>query len=105
MDNQSPFFVGGDLFQKPSSFRANIFYCHFLQAVVEGPILGIDFLRKFRIIVAPETSQILFACTATALAAKPFLPNFVQISELPFLFCWQLSPLQCSPFLILCRQT
>jgi hypothetical protein len=39
-------------------------YIQFLQAAVAGPILGIDFLRKFSITVAPETSQIMFACTA-----------------------------------------
>jgi hypothetical protein len=49
---------------------------------VAGPILGNDFLRKFRITVAPETSQVLFACTATApAAAKPPLPNVLPIVE------------------------
>ncbi len=31
-----------------------------------GPILGIDFLRKFKVIVSPELSQIQFACSAAA---------------------------------------
>jgi hypothetical protein len=45
--------------------------------------MGIDFLRKFRITVAPETSQV-FACKATApVAAKPHLPNISPIVE-PF---------------------
>jgi hypothetical protein len=43
--------------------------------------LGIDFLRQFRITVAPETSQVLFACTAKAPAAKSFLPNVSPIAE------------------------
>jgi hypothetical protein len=41
----------------------------FLQAAVAGPIQGIDFLRKFKITFAPEISQVLFCCTAAALAA------------------------------------
>jgi hypothetical protein len=49
---------------------------------VAGPILGIDFLRKFRIPVAPEISQVLLACTATAPAtAKSNLPNVLQAAE------------------------
>jgi hypothetical protein len=31
----------------------------FLQATVAGPILGTDFLRKFRITVAPETCMLV----------------------------------------------
>jgi hypothetical protein len=51
---------------------------------VAGPILGIDFLRKFRITVAPETSQVLFACTVTVTAAtEPPLPSVSPIVE-PF---------------------
>ncbi len=50
-----------------------------------GLILGIDFLRKLKITVAPETSQIMLACTAMAPpTTKPFLPSFAQISEPPF---------------------
>jgi hypothetical protein len=47
-------------------FMGKLFTANFLQAAVAGPILGIDFLRKFKISVAPETSQVLFACTAMA---------------------------------------
>jgi hypothetical protein len=36
---------------------------------VAGPILGIDFLRKFKVIVSPELSQIQFACSAVAPSA------------------------------------
>jgi hypothetical protein len=61
---------------------ANFFSSQFLQAAVAGPILGIDFLRKFKITVAPETSQILFACTAAALSTPnsvlPSFDSFVQ---------------------------
>jgi hypothetical protein len=49
-----------------------------LQAAVAGPILGIDFLRKFRMTVAPETSQVLFSCTVPA--AKSFLPPILPIA-------------------------
>jgi hypothetical protein len=53
--------------------RQNVHF-QFLQVAVAGPILGIDLLRKFKITVAPKTSQILFACTAAAPPTKPFLP-------------------------------
>jgi hypothetical protein len=41
---------------------------------VAGPILGIDFLRKFKVIVSPELSQIQFACSAAAPSAH-ILPS------------------------------
>jgi hypothetical protein len=64
-----------------------LFKAKFLQATVAGPILGIDFLRRYRITVAPETSQVLFACTATAPAtAKMPLPNISPIVEPPVSF-------------------
>jgi hypothetical protein len=58
MDNQSPL---GDLLKKTVQFHGELFTSNFLQAAVAGPVLGIDFLRKFKVTVAPETSQILFA--------------------------------------------
>ncbi len=67
---------------KTVQFQGKLFTAKFLQAAVAGPILGIDFLRKFRITVAPETSQVLFACMTTApAAAKPFCPTFCQLSN------------------------
>jgi hypothetical protein len=60
-----------------------------LQAAVAGPILGIDFLRNFRITVAPEISQVLFACTTRApAAAKTPLPYVSPIVELLVSFQW-----------------
>jgi hypothetical protein len=57
-----------------------LFTAKFFQAAVAGPILGIDFLRKFRITVAPETSQVLFACMVIAPATgKMSLPNVLPI--------------------------
>jgi hypothetical protein len=54
-----------------------MFTSSFLQAAIAGPILGIDFLRKFKIPVAPETSQIMFGSAAAALSTtKPSLPSF-----------------------------
>ncbi len=47
-----------------------------------GPILGIDFLRKFKVTVVPEIKQIQFACTAAASPA-PYL--FAAASPTPFL--------------------
>ncbi len=54
-------------------FQGKLFTSSFLQAAVASPILGIDFLRKFKVTVAPEINQILFACTAAASLA-PYLP-------------------------------
>jgi hypothetical protein len=43
--------------QKTVQFQGKLFKSTFLQATVAGPILGIDFLRKFKVIVSPEISQ------------------------------------------------
>ncbi len=40
-----------------------------------GPILGIDFLRKFKATVAPEISEIQFACATAASPASSRLPT------------------------------
>jgi hypothetical protein len=54
-----------------------IFSSQFLQAAEAGPILGIDFLRWFKVTVVLETSQIFFACNAAAqFAPQSFLPSF-----------------------------
>jgi hypothetical protein len=57
-----------------------------------GPIMGIDFLRKFKVTVSPEISQRLFAYSAAAspaillpLAAPPAHPLFSAAST-PRLF-------------------
>ncbi len=82
MDNQSPF---GDLL-KIVQFHGKLFSSQFLRAAVAGPILGIDIFRKFKVTVAPETSQILFACTASAPSApKSVLPSFDSSVPPPFL--------------------
>jgi hypothetical protein len=60
----------GVLFKKTVQFQCNLFTSTFLQAAVAGPILGIDFLRKFKVTVSPEISQIQFACSAAALPAN-----------------------------------
>jgi hypothetical protein len=39
--------------QKTLQFQGKLFTSSFLQAAVAGPILGIDFLRKFKVTVAP----------------------------------------------------
>jgi hypothetical protein len=58
-------------------FQGKLFTSNFLQAAVAGPILGIDFLRKLKVTVTAETSQIIFACTAAASSApEPFLLSF-----------------------------
>jgi hypothetical protein len=53
---------------KSVQFSGKLLTLHFLQATVVGPILGIDFLPKFKINVAPETSQVRFSCTVAAQA-------------------------------------
>jgi hypothetical protein len=52
--------------KKTVQFQGQLFTSTFLQSAVSGPILGIDFLRKFKVIVSPELSQIQFACSAAA---------------------------------------
>jgi hypothetical protein len=67
----------GFVIKKTVQFQSKLFSSQFLQAAVAGPILGIDFLRRFKATIAPETNQIFFACTATAPSApQSFLPSF-----------------------------
>jgi hypothetical protein len=40
--------------KKTMQFQGKFFTSGFLQAAVAGPILGIDFLRKFKVTVVPE---------------------------------------------------
>ncbi len=64
---------------KTVQFQGKLFISSFLQAAVAGPILVIYLLRKFRITVTIETSQIMFACTVAAQpATKPCLPSFLS---------------------------
>jgi hypothetical protein len=63
--------------QKTVQFQGKLFTSSYLQAAVAGPILGIDFLRKFKVTVAPEINQTQFACTAAASPA-PYLPSAAQ---------------------------
>ncbi len=60
--------------KKTVQFQGKLFTSSFLQAAAAGPILGIDFLRKFKVRVSPEINQIQFACTAAAPPA-PYLPT------------------------------
>jgi hypothetical protein len=60
--------------KKTVQFQGKLFTSTFLQATVAGPILDIDFARKFKVIVSPEISQIQFACSAAALPAN-ILPS------------------------------
>jgi hypothetical protein len=53
-------------------FQGKLFTSTFLQAAVAAPILGMDFLTKFKVIVSPEISQIQF-----------FIPHFTQTTA-PF---------------------
>ncbi len=74
---------------KTFQFQGKLFTAKFLHATVAGSFLGIDFLRKFRITVAPETSQLLYACTTVAPAtAEPPLPSVLPIVELPVSIPW-----------------
>jgi hypothetical protein len=51
---------------------------------VAGPILGIDFLRKFKVKVDPETSYVMFACTTAASSFSPHLANPIPDTVPPF---------------------
>ncbi len=60
--------------KKTVQFQGKLFTSTFLQAAVAGPILDIDFLKKFKVTVSPEINQIQFACSAVAQPAN-FLPS------------------------------
>ncbi len=77
--------------KKTVQFQGKLFTSSFLQAALTGPILGIDFLRKFKVTVVP-INQIQFACTAVASPA-PFLPS--AVSPAPILFLGALSAPPC----------
>jgi hypothetical protein len=51
---------------KTVQLQGKLFTATILQAAVAGPILGIDFLRKFKLTVSPEINQIQFSCSAAA---------------------------------------
>jgi hypothetical protein len=72
---------------KTIQFQGKLFTAKFLQAIVAGPILGIDFSRKFRITVGSETTQVLFACTQRRpkLPSKHLCPMFRQLLNQLFL--------------------
>ncbi len=61
----------GVSFKKTVQLQGKHFTSSFLQAAVGGPILGIDFLRKFKVPAVPEISQIQFASTAAARPPRP----------------------------------
>jgi hypothetical protein len=71
-------------FIKKLQFQGKLFISSFLQATVVGPILDIDFLRKFKVTVVSDIHQIQFACTA---AASPTL--FLPSAARPPHFCFQ----------------
>jgi hypothetical protein len=55
---------------KTVQFQGKLFTSQFMQSVIAGHILGIIFWRKLKSLIAPETSQVLFACeAATPVAA------------------------------------
>jgi hypothetical protein len=78
--------------KKTVQFQGKLFTSSFLQAAVAGSILGIDFLRKFKVTVVPDINQIQFACT-TAAPPAPFLPS--AVSPDAFLFSVALSAPSC----------
>jgi hypothetical protein len=78
--------------KKTVQFQGKLFTSSFLQAAAAGPILGIDFLRKFKVIVSPDINQMQFACAAAASPA-PNLPT-AALPAPPCLFSSQLVPAQ-----------
>jgi hypothetical protein len=52
--------------KKIVQFQGKLFTSTFLQAAVAVPILGFNFIRKFKVTVSPEINQIQFACSAAA---------------------------------------
>ncbi len=76
--SSGPLLKGVDGQSIPSwGFQGKLFPSSFLRAAVAGPILDIDFLRKFKVKVVPETSHVLFACTVVASPVPPRLPSSV----------------------------
>jgi hypothetical protein len=65
---------------KTVQFQGKMFTSSFLQATVAVPILGIKFLQKFRVTIAPEISQILFHAQQW-----PLPPNLFYLLLLSFL--------------------
>jgi hypothetical protein len=70
--------------QRTVQFQGKFFTSSFLQAAVAGSILGIDFLRKIKVKIVPETSYVLFACTAAASSVSPRLSSSVPEAVPPF---------------------
>ena len=60
--------------KKNVQFQGKLFTSTFLQAAVTGPILGIDFLRKFKVTVIRDINQIQFTCIAAS-SPTPYLPS------------------------------
>ncbi len=60
------------LIKKTVQIQGKLFTSTFLQAAVACPILGIDFLRKFKVIVSPEISQIQFRLFSSGPARQYF---------------------------------
>jgi hypothetical protein len=78
---------------KTVQFQGKLFTSSF--AAVAGTILGINFLRKFRITVAPEISQIMFACMVVAQPADKPLCLVIVSALLDHPHCREL--LHCFP--------
>jgi hypothetical protein len=68
----------GFYLKKTVHFQGKLFTSNFLQAAVAGPILGIDFLRKFKVTVSPEINQIQFSYS-TAAQPTNFLPSATPV--------------------------
>ncbi len=119
----------GDSSQKLSSFKANVLLPTLCKQLLLVPFWALISFKRFRITVAVETSQIMFACMAAAQpTAKPSMPSFCKCAAGPPALhhlphrkrrdrrwtCFSLtvrgtSPEQThqflfSPFLILCMQ-
>jgi hypothetical protein len=81
--------------KKLCNFKASFLHQLFLQAAVAGPILGIDFFRKFKVIVSPELSQIQFACSA-----EPPPADILSSAAPPTSYCLSSLTLVPAPVLI-----
>jgi hypothetical protein len=69
--------------QKTAQFQSKLFTSSFLQATVAGHILGVDFLRKFKVTVAQPNTVCLhcccLACPLFAFSSPVNLAIFVQL--------------------------
>ncbi len=65
--------------QKTVQFQGKLLTSTFLQAAVAGPVLGIDFLRKLKVIVSPEISWCISHIYVNLVGPLQYSNSFIYI--------------------------